>query len=216
MTDQALGNWLTTLPHEWTRGVQRSTIDRAYAAYQSPGRHYHNWDHVTACVEQLRSIACEHPRIVFLALLFHDAVYVPGRTDNEERSALLAREVLGASESYTQTDLGTIEQLILATKDHHAHMSTANADEAALLDIDLSILAAPRDGYMRYAGQIRDEWVPPVVTAAEFRVGRIAFLRRMLGTPNVYLTADARQRWDDAARANMTWELCELQGAQRA
>ena len=90
----------------------------------------------------------------------------------------------------------------------------AGVDEAALLDIDLSILAAPRDEYMQYARQIRDEWVPAVATDAEFRMGRVAFLRRMLATPHVYLTDNGQRRWDEAARANMTWELDTLRKQQ--
>jgi predicted metal-dependent HD superfamily phosphohydrolase len=214
MTDHHLAHWLATLPDDWTRGVDRSVIERAYAAYQSPARPYHNWDHAIACIEQLRTMPCEHPRVVFLALLFHDAVYVAGRTDNEARSAELSRAVLGPSASLTTAELTAVEQLILATKDHRARMGLAGVDEAALLDIDLSILAAPRDDYMRYARQIRDEWVPAVVSDAEFRIGRVTFLRRMLAGRHVYLSADGRQRWDAAACANMTWELNALQKQQ--
>lgn len=214
MTDENFARWLATLPDDWTRGVNRSVIERAYAAYQSPPRHYHSWHHVIACTEQLRTVPCERPRVVFLALLFHDAVYVAGRSDNEVRSAALAREVLAASESLTAAELTTIEDLILATKDHHARLGVAGLDEAALLDIDLSILAAPRDEYMRYARQIREEWVPAVASDAEFRIGRVAFLRRMLTTPHVYLSANGQRRWDDAARANMTFELNALQNQQ--
>src|SRR6476646_7249645 len=120
MTDQQVAHWLATLPDDWTRGVDYSVIERAYAAYQSPVRHYHNWDHVVACMEQLRTVPCERPRVVVLALLFHDAIYVTGRSDNEARSAELAREVLGASASLTTGELTEIERVILATKDHHA------------------------------------------------------------------------------------------------
>src|SRR5690242_4727036 len=207
MTDEQVAHWLATLPDDWTRGVDYSVIERAYAAYQSPARHYHNWDHVVACIEQLRTVPCERPRLVFLALLFHDAVYVAGRSDNEALSAGLAREVLGATPTLTSAELSEIDALIIATKDHHARVGVADADEAALLDIDLSILAAPRDEYMRYARQIRDEWVPVVASDAEFRIGRAAFLRRMLAAGHVYLTADGQRRWDDGARANMSWEL---------
>ena len=215
MADPSLTRWLATLPDDWTRGIDLSVIESAYAAYQSPERHYHTWAHVMACVQQLRTIPCERPRIVWVALLFHDAVYVAGRSDNEARSAQLAREVLGANKSLTTEELTAIEGLILATKDHHARMGVAGVDEAALLDIDLAILAAPRDDYIRYARQIRDEWVPAVASDAEFRIGRVAFLRRMLVAPHVYLTANGQRRWDQAARANMTWELDTLGKQQR-
>src|SRR5436305_5797455 len=168
MPDQDLSRWFDSLPDEWKRGLDRSVLERAYAAYQSPGRQYHNWSHVIACVQQLRTVRCERPRVLFLALLFHDAVYVAGRSDNEAQSARLARDVLGANPSLTPAELTAIEALILATKDHHARMGVADGDEATLLDIDLSILAAPREEYMRYARQIHDEWVPAAASDAEF------------------------------------------------
>jgi predicted metal-dependent HD superfamily phosphohydrolase len=214
MTNQHLVRWLATLPDDWTRGVDESVIERAHAAYQSPNRHYHTWQHVVACVEQLRTVPCNRPRVVFLALLFHDAVYVAGRSDNESQSARLAHDVLRPNEAVTAEELTAIEQLILATKDHHARLGLAGPDEAALLDIDLSILAAPRDAYIRYAGQIHDEWVPLAASEAEFRIGRVAFLCRMVAAPHVYLTASGQQRWDETARANMSWELDTLRRQQ--
>ena len=207
MPDQNLARWFASLPDDWTRALDRSVLDRAYAAYQSPGRHYHTWSHVTACVEQLRAARCERPRVLFLALLFHDAVYVAGRSDNEARSAQLARQVLGANPSLTPAELTAIEQLILATKDHHARMGVVDADEATLLDIDLGILAAPRDEYIRYVRQIHDEWVPAAASEEQFRLGRAAFLRRMLAGPHIFLTKARQRRCDDAARANIVWEL---------
>lgn len=209
-TNDDLARWRATLPDEWTRGVDQLTIERAYAAYQSPARHYHTWNHVIACTEQLRTVPCERPRVIFLALLFHDAVYVAGRSDNEARSAQLAREVLRANKSLTTDELTAIEGLILATKDHYGRIGVAGADEAALLDIDLSILAAPREEYERYARRIHDEWVPAAASDGEFRIGRVVFLRRMLAEPHVFLTETAQRRWDSAARANMAWELERL------
>jgi predicted metal-dependent HD superfamily phosphohydrolase len=194
-------------------GVDVGALERARAAYQSPGRHYHTWEHVLACVEHLRSTSCENPRAVFLALVFHDAVYVAGASDNEEQSARLAREVLSASGSLDAAELADIERMIRSTQHHHAHAG-ASADEMTLLDIDLSILAAPREEYARYARAIHDEWVPVPASDAAFRIGRVEFLRGMLAAPHVYLTGVAQQRWDQAARANMAWEVGELTSRQ--
>ena len=82
-----LSTWLANLPGEWTVGCSAAAFARAREAYDVPVRPYHNWQHVEACVSQIDSFACEHPRSVFLALVFHDAVYVAGRTDNEANSA---------------------------------------------------------------------------------------------------------------------------------
>jgi predicted metal-dependent HD superfamily phosphohydrolase len=100
--------------------------------------------------------------------------------------------------------------MILATSDHFAHSDTISDDDATMLDIDLSILGAPLDEYQRYARAIHDEYVPAATTDQRFRVGRLEFLRRVVSRPHIFLTPDARRRWDDVARANMRWEIEEL------
>jgi predicted metal-dependent HD superfamily phosphohydrolase len=69
--------WIQSLPFEWVQGCPESVFHEAREAYRSPGRHYHTWGHVEDCVEKLRTMPVESPRTVFLALVFHDAVYVP-------------------------------------------------------------------------------------------------------------------------------------------
>jgi len=205
-----LSAWIAGLPRDWIAGVDLSVLERAHSAYQSPGRRYHTWDHVLACVEHLRSTSCENPHAVFLALVFHDAVYVAGSSDNEEASARLAHDVLSVSASFDSAELAGIERMILSTKHHRVSAGAANADEATLLDIDMSILAAPREEYARYARAIHDEWVPVPASDAAFRIGRLEFLRGTLSAPNIYLTSAAQQRWEHDARANMAWEIGEL------
>jgi predicted metal-dependent HD superfamily phosphohydrolase len=202
------------VPSEWMDGCDARTIDRAKAAYETGGRHYHTWEHVVACVELLKTFPSAQPRIVFLALVFHDAIYVPGRSDNEQMSATLARDTLSALCDVTATELDGIERMILATRDHHALSGTLSADEAVILDLDLSVLGGSRDEYVRYAKAIHDEYVPAAATEAQFRIGRMEFLRRMLAMPNVFLTVEGRRRWDDAARANIAWEISELTARQ--
>ena len=208
--DGTLADWIASLPKEWTRGVDASAFGRVRAAYDTPGRHYHTWQHVLDCITHLRAASCENPRVVFLALLFHDAVYVAGRVDNEKLSARMAHDALSGLSSISPPELAEIERLIIVTKDHHARLGIAAHDEATLLDIDLSILAAPRDRYAQYAKQIHDEWVPLVTADTLFRLGRVKFLRGMLASPHVYLSSSAQERWDGIARDNMAWELRQL------
>ena len=82
--------WISTLPPNWVAGCGEALFTAARESYAGPGRHYHTWTHVLDCVAKLRDFTCDSPRAVFLALVFHDAVYVAGRQDNEERSTELA------------------------------------------------------------------------------------------------------------------------------
>jgi predicted metal-dependent HD superfamily phosphohydrolase len=187
-------------------------VDVAHAAHRSPGRGYHNWSHVTACVEQLRTLPTAATQAGFLAILFHDAVYVAGASDNERRSAALAMEALTARCTLTEAELRSVERMILATRDHHALANTLTAEEQTMLDVDLSILGAPWGDYAAYAAGVRQEYVPAVTTDPRFRIGRSQFLAGLLGRPHIFLTPEGQRRWEDRARANVRRELEELGG----
>ena len=212
-TRSFLPQWIASLPIDWTRGCDTNSLERARGAYDSPGRHYHTWRHVERCVELLGTFSCENPRAVFLALVFHDAIYVPGRQDNEAQSAALARAELAISASIPAPELDEIARMILATSDHHAYASRT-PDEATMLDIDLSILGASRDEYRDYARAIFDEYVPAVASEARFRIGRLEFLYKTAAMEHIFLTAHAQDRWDETARANLAWEIHSLSEQQ--
>lgn len=205
-----LAAWLASIPVRWAAGCDERVFAAARESYDSPGRHYHTWHHVLDCVEQLRTFTCRRPRAVFLALVFHDAVYVPGRSDNEAKSAAFALATLSAFAAVPEAECASIERMILATRDHHANHGTLSDDEATMLDIDLSILAAVPTRYADYAREIHDEYCPAVVSEAEYRVGRKAFLDRLAATPHIFLTVAGRRRWEAAARENIGREVAAL------
>jgi predicted metal-dependent HD superfamily phosphohydrolase len=209
-----LSNWLASIPREWTAGCSDAVFAKARAAYETPARQYHNWHHIESCIAELASFRCNHPRTVFLALVFHDAVYVAGRTDNEAKSAELARTLLSGDRCVSRVELEAIDRMIRASRDHHAHASSADRDLAVMLDIDLSILGAARDEYQRYARAIHDEYVPSATTGAQFRIGRLEFLERTLAVQSLFITPEAAQRWNVRARANIAWEIDLLKSEQ--
>ena len=200
----------TDFPAPWTEGCDAPVFEEARRAYGSPGRHYHTWEHVLDCAAKLRDFPCGNPRAVFLALLFHDAFYVAGDTQNERHSADLARKVLGAHSRVPAEEVAEIERFILATCTHVVPPDERSADLRAVIDIDMSILGSDEEKYRRYAARVRSEWCPSVVDGEGFRKGRAAFLRGVLASPRIYSTQEGGRRWEAAARANITRELSEL------
>jgi predicted metal-dependent HD superfamily phosphohydrolase len=166
---------------------------------------YHNLTHIHECLtvfDEVHDLAKE-PRALELAIWFHDVVYVPGRVDNEELSALVAR--MACRELGMQSLSDSVEQLILATKHERTSVS---GDEALIVDIDLSILGGNRNRYNAYAAQIREEYA--FVDDDDYRAGRAEVLEGFLKRGYIYFTPALRQRLEAKARVNLKRELNSL------
>lgn len=175
------------------------------ARHREAHRHYHDLTHVSACLaelEGLRALA-SRPAEVVTALLFHDAIYVPLASDNESRSAELCAEVL----SRAGADPAAIERVraaILATRAHDA-MAEGDGDVALVCDVDLSILAAPRETFDAYELGVRREHA--MIPDEAFARGRSAFVRGLAQRPRLFGTPALHARWDQPARANLERSL---------
>jgi predicted metal-dependent HD superfamily phosphohydrolase len=132
--------------------LRRTIIER----HGEPHRHYHTLRHVGLMLSQLPP---DHPcaREMIAATLFHDIVYDPAKSDNEEQSLA----VFEAAASALATDGPLVSAMILATKSHHFRKEATVEDEAInlLLKADLSILWTPDpECYAWYAGGVRLEY----------------------------------------------------------
>lgn len=182
------------------------------ARYAQPHRRYHTRVHVEHVVRAIDDLAPAPESLValHLAAWFHDAIYAPGRTDNEERSAHLAAEtleVIGASPVLRDE----VSRLVLLTS---THLPDAGDDAGAVLcDADLSILGSPAEAYAKYTRWIREEY--ELIPDEAFRAGRVAILRRFVERPTLFHTSAGRHRWEGPARANLGNEIVELEGSAR-
>lgn len=180
-----------------------SVLEDLRRRYNEAHRVYHNQAHLEALFSLLEEYEIPERPAVELAVWFHDAVYDPTRTDNEERSAELARtrlDQLGLQEALRQR----VRELILATKTHQAADPTA----AWLLDADLAILGAEPEAYAAYAKAIRLEyaWLPEEL----YRQGRAKVLSVFLERPQIYRTEPFRERFEARAWQNLAEELESL------
>ena len=208
-----IAEWVESLPPLWTAGCGPEVFAAARTSYASAGRFYHTWHHVLDCVGKLHGFACEAPRAAFLALLFHDAVYVAGRKDNEAKSAALASALLRRHAQLESAELGAVERMILATRDHRLGPDARDRDAAVVLDIDMSILGEPWERYRQYADGVRAEYVPVAASALRFAAGRKMFLARLLMGGPIFHTPQGTARWERPARENIARELTSLSPA---
>lgn len=170
--------------------VPWAEVERAYA---TPPRAYHTLEHVLEVARLWAKETWKQPKETFLAVLFHDAIYVPGNTDNEERSAELFESLCGPNER--------VKELIRLTATHGRPMKVDD-DAAKFLDCDMAILGAPPDEFARYEQQIAREFVP-VVGEDAYASGRRRFVQRLLESERIFLSDGFHARLDAQARANL-------------
>ncbi|MEV6395528.1 hypothetical protein AB0M39_12250 [Streptomyces sp. NPDC051907] len=180
------------------------------ARWAEPQRRYHTTAHLAAVLDHVDALA-EHaadPELVRLAAWFHDAVYLPDRSENEERSARLAERAL-AEAGLPEDRVAEVARLVRLTVGHDAEEPDANG--AVLCDADLAILASAPDAYAAYAQAVREEYgfVPDDL----FREGRAAVLRQLLELPRLFRTPHGQRAWEAAARRNLAAELETLEQA---
>lgn len=185
--------------------------------WAEPHRHYHGTSHLLTVLNRVDELAShvEDPEgppepgaqdldldAVHLAAWFHDAVYRPDRSENEERSARLAERALpevGVSEPRT----AETARLVRLTVTHDPASGDLNG--AVLCDADLAVLVSSPEEYAHYAAEVRQEYA--FVPDAAFREGRASVLGQLLGLPRLFRTAYGRAQWEHIARRNLTTEL---------
>lgn len=197
----------------WLRAIQQVPPAGGYehllAMYAEPHRHYHNKQHIADCLnefDQVRQLAAE-PDAVEFAIWFHDAVYDTRASDNEDRSAQLARDFLkqaGVPEAFSNS----VRQLVLATK---AHDATLHPDAPLLVDVDLSILGQSPERFWEYEKAIRSEYA--WVDQKTFSTKRAEILERFLARPQLYHTQPCFDRFEAQARANLRASIEQLRRA---
>ncbi|MFH8614767.1 hypothetical protein ACH4E8_06775 [Streptomyces sp. NPDC017979] len=177
------------------------------ARWAEPQRRYHTTAHLAAVLTHVDALAgyADAPDLVRLAAWFHDAVYDPERSENEERSARLAERALTEA-GLTADAVTEVARLVRLTVTHAPSPDDANG--AVLCDADLAVLASPPDAYAAYAAAVREEYgfVPP----AAFRHGRAEVLRHLLSLDRLFHTPYGTREWEAPARANLTSELTRL------
>ena len=175
-------------------------------AYRTPPRAYHAWSHIEDVELWYQEVAkgpgWKQPREVFIAVLLHDAIYVPGRKDNEALSAKLALDLVARHLPNQQLDAPRIADLILLTARHGSLApDEVDGDAALFLDCDMAILGAAPEVFDRYDAAIREEYA--TIPSVLYSLGRRRFLRRLLDAPRIFLSDTFHARLDAAARSNL-------------
>lgn len=180
-------------------------------SYLSPPRAYHHFGHVQEVLRHYRAVAegpgWHRPVEVWLAVLYHDAVYVPGRSDNEIASARLAAEHIDRWWQGAGIDAGRVSDLIRLTARHgalgagDAGVGDAGDDARHFLDCDMAILGAPPATFAEYDRAIAEEY--RAVPRWLYRIKRRRFFRMLLASEWIFHSVFFRERFERQARQNL-------------
>lgn len=171
--------------------------------YSEKGRYYHTLNHLDYLLSQLLEIKeeiCQWETILF-TLYYHDIVYDPSQTNNEEQSAVIAEKRL--RQITVPQDITEIcKQQIIATQ---FHTSSDNSDTNYFTDADLSILGQPWHVYRQYAEDVRKEY--GLYTDSIYYQGRKQVLQRFLSMDRIFKTDHFFNAFEVTARENLRKEI---------
>jgi predicted metal-dependent HD superfamily phosphohydrolase len=180
---------------------------------QSPGRHYHGLDHLAALWVRHKRYGIGTPfvsrrlsRLIACAILFHDAVYDPVRTDNEVRSAGLWEK--SAPADLPRRDVAWVANTIRATADHLAPHPARTLRQRArwwMLDLDLTPLGDEPALFDRNTRALRIEYRH--LAEAEWRRQRTAFLHKLQNARGLYHSHPIAAVFASRARRNLSREV---------
>ena len=177
----------------------KSAFDALQKAYGEKNRFYHNEKHIDACLMHFDMVAesALHPHEVELAIWFHDAVYDPYGKENERKSGMLLQQFM-VKNGCERSSIERVHKMIMAT----CHTNSSNGgDESLVVDIDLSILGAPRAVFDQFEKAIRQEyrWVPKFV----YRKKRKEIITGFLKRERIYWNDHFFTSLENSARENL-------------
>ncbi len=175
--------------------------------YSNKKRHYHSLIHLENLLQHLFAIKkqIENWDTILFSLYYHEIIYNPLKTNNEEKSAEFAENRMQLIGVPQLTIENSVHQ-ILATK---KHLLSVDNDTNIFTDADLSILGQPWNVYANYYKQVRNEYslYPDLI----YKPGRKKVLQHFLQMERIFKTDVCFTAFELQAKENLQKELELLQ-----
>ena len=171
--------------------------------YSNKNRYYHTLQHLDSLLEQLTEAKNEIQNwdAILFTLYYHDIVYNALKSDNEEKSAALAKMRL----SQINVPANTIElcyNQILATK---SHQKSSNSDTNYFTDADLAVLGKSWETYATYYKNVRKEYA--IYPDFLYNRGRKKVIKHFLAMDRIFKTDFFYYKFETQAKQNLNQEL---------
>src|SRR5690606_36924476 len=134
---------------------------------------------------------------ILFTLYYHDIIYNPLKSDNEEKSAALAEKRMKQI-SVSFDTINQCKKQILATKGHN---KSIDSDTNYFTDADLSILGQPWETYSIYYKNIRKEY--SIYPDFVYNTGRKKVIRHFLAMERIFKTDFFFNKFETQAKRNL-------------
>lgn len=174
--------------------------------YEKPKRFYHTFTHIEALLKLYHQLRAhwKNPIEVYLAFLYHDVVYEFGAKDNEEQSALVAKQQIQFYLPDMQIDIKRVMNLIRQTANHESlTKEELDEEEKIFLDCDMSIIGSKPSIFQQYEEQIEQEYTQ-VYPQFLYRLGRKKFRMKLKNKERIFFSDLFHERLDKQARENLS------------
>lgn len=171
--------------------------------YTKAHRHYHTLSHLENLSQHLFDIKSKinNWNLILFSIYYHDIIYNPVKSNNEEQSADLAKQRM-TKLGISPKEIELCKNQILATK---AHSISNDTDTNYLLDADLSILGGDSETYNTYCKNIRKEYF--IYPDFLYKRGRKKVIRYFLSMERIYKTDIFFNKYESKAKDNLKMEL---------
>ena len=163
---------LQELLNKWNIKCDVNTL---LSMWNESHRHYHNLNHLNDLIEQINENKSKYSEKEYeklmLTALFHDCVYYPTSSTNEEDSA---KFLIECAVDKSNSDILEVKQMVLDTK---THKSTTPLSES-FNKFDMSIVERDFDQLLEWETGISQEF--SIYTKEEYKEGRVKFLESLL------------------------------------
>lgn len=151
-------------------------LNMVYDMWQESNRYYHNLDHLLDLInlintdfERNRFDSNVYEKLIIVAL-FHDIIYDPSSSNNEEDSAEFLKSVC--------SDLDKINDIIQSIIDTKNHTNSSELSEI-FNEYDMDIVNRDIDSLIKWEDDIFNEY-HKFYTTEEYKQGRIKFINSII------------------------------------
>jgi len=159
----------------------------------SNNRYYHSLKHLCSIYQELQTFKLS--TIIEFTIFYHDIVYDINKSNNEEKSAILAKKNLLKIDVPNEI-INQVMQLIIESKSHHTIFNS----HKKFLDADLHILGSKSDIYQEYQKYSDNQ----------YNYGRKLVLESILKKDKIYNSDFFYQKYERKARENLLNEYKKL------